>query len=513
MKLFTRGRQLLAGLALVTAAGLVLAGCSANGAEGGGDAGRTDITIAVSADPRSLLGTSSTVQSEVTLSEQITEKLVMYSPDGSGFEPRLATEWEQISPNTVRLKLREGVTFTNGEAFNAESAKASVEHLIAAPAYSSFTTMLDKVEIVDEHTIDVSSDEPSGMIVSALADGSFQLPLEYFAEVGEDGFGTAPIGTGPYVFEQWLSGDRIEMSANPDYWDGAPEITKLTWQVLPDKAAQVAALQSGQVQLMTDLPVGSWTSVENADNIELVAPDSNRVFYLAFSTLTETPLREPAVRQALQYAIDAQSILDQQLGGRGKLLEGQLLPENFTGFTSQLNATPYDPDRAKKMLAEAGYADGFEITFKYSSGRYAQDKEIGEAVSDQLAKVGVTVKQEVLEPGTFLTQLTSLELNDMFFMGALTPPDGHMLLQQFRTDAVYSYYSNPSIDAKLDAVNSVVDSDERAAKLGEISVMYSEDPAFRPLFQGVDAYGVAKGLTFTTRASQFIDVKSMSFEN
>lgn len=497
------------GIALAVASALVLTGCSTTSSPD--ESAQSDsLTIGVSADPRSLLPTSSTVQAEVTISEQIVEKLFEYSDDGTEFEPRLGTDWEQISPTTVRVNLREDVTFTNGEEFNADSAKLSIEHLIESAAYSSFSTMLDHVEVVDSHTIDVVSGGPSGQIIDALAYGSFQLPFEYFQEVGEDGFGTAPIGTGPYLLDEWLSGDKVIMTANEDYWDGAPAIKSLTWQVYPDKAAQVAALQSGSIDLMTDVPVGSHDVVDQDPGIQLVTRDSNRVFYLAFSELSDSPLKDQKVRQALLHAIDVQSIIDNQLGGRGTALHGQVLPPNFVGYNDELKATPYDPELAAELLADAGYPDGFEFTFKYSSGRYAQDREIGQAVADQLAQIGVTAKQEVLESGAFLTQLTSLELNDMYFMGALTPPDGHMMYQQYRTGAVYSYYSNAKADELLDASMTVVDPKERASMLKKVGQIFHDDPAYIPLFQGTDAYGVAEGVNFTPRATQFIDVTTIT---
>lgn len=497
-------------VAVTVSAALLLTACG-NG-QGESNEDRTDLTIGISADPRSLLGTTSTVVAESMIAEQITEKLVVFSADGTGHEPRLATEWEQISPTAVQLTLREGVTFTNGEPFNAESAKASIEHLMQAPAHAQFTSMLEDVEIIDEHTITVVSSEPSGLILDTLADGGYMLPVEYFEDVGEEEFGTAPIGTGPYELEEWLSGNQITMTANSDYWGEEPQISELTWQVIPEKTAQVSALQSGSIQLMQDVPIGSLSTVEGDESLDLITTDSSRVFYVAFSTETDTPLQEKEVRQALQYAINSESIVENQLSGHGTLLDGQLLPDFFTGYNPDLEATPYDPDRATELLAEAGHADGFEITFKYSNGRYPQDREIGQAIADQLSQVGLTINQEELETGTFLTQLTDIELNDMFYMGALTPPDGQRMLQQFQTGAAYSYYSNPDIDELLDEALSVVDPEDREEILGEISEMYAEDPAFIPMFQGVDAYGAVAGLNIEPHATQFIDVRSISYD-
>jgi len=492
---------------------LGLAACSSGGTAPEGDE-PTSLTIALTADPRSLLGASSTVQQEINVSEQITEKLIEFSVDATQFEPRLATAWEQVDDTTLRLTLREGVTFTNGEPFDAESVVYSLDEvMLAAPAYSAFVSMIESAEAVDEHTVDVTSASPTGLMPLALAMGSFQYPKDYLAEVGEEEFGSAPVGTGPYVLDEWVRGERVSLTANPDYWDGAPAVDEVTFQVIPDKSAQMAAIQSGQIDLMNDIPVGSVETARNSSGLSFVTRPSNRVFYLILSTLTDTPLQDPAVRRALWYAIDTQSLIDQQLGGLGSQLTGQVLVESYFGFDPDVATVEYDPDRARELLAEAGYPDGFEVVFTYSSGRYAQDAELGQAIAAQLAEVGVTVEQEVLESGTFLTQLTSLELNDMALMGSLPPPDAHFMYQQFQSGSTYSYSSIPAIDALIEQEMATADADERRAIFREMSDIFQEDPAFVPLFQGEDTYLMDAGLSgFEPRASQFLDLRALATE-
>ena len=219
--------------------------------------GKSTLTIGVAADPRSLWASSSTAQQEINVSEQITEKLIEFTPDGAGFEPRLATKWTQVNPTTVELTLRQGVTFSDGEPFNADSAVASIGIMKAASAYKSFTSSIDHATKVNDYTIDVVSAKPTGLMLLALAMGSFQYPIDKWKAIGQDGFAKSPIGTGPYVLDHWTKGVEVALKGNPTYWGGAPGVPSVVFKVIPDSSAQVAALQSGQIDLMYDVQLGS----------------------------------------------------------------------------------------------------------------------------------------------------------------------------------------------------------------------------------------------------------------
>jgi peptide/nickel transport system substrate-binding protein len=513
--LIARARARIALILLVPVAATV-ASCSSatTGSSGDATANRT-LTVAVAADPRSLFANSSTAQQEINISEQITEKLVEFNAEGSDFEGRLATAWKQQSPTTVRLTLRPNVKFSNGEAFTAQSAKKSIETMKAAAAYKSFTSVIDHADVVDDHTLDVVSAQPTGLIMMALAMGSFQYPLDYWNKVGESGFGTAPMGTGPYMLDHWTKGVEVALKANPGYWGQQPGAANVLFKVIPDKSGQVAALQSGQVNFIYDVEIGSVSTLQGDKSLKVVTRPSNRLYYMTLSGLTDTPLKDPAVRRALQSAVDVKSIIDNQLGGLGTPLNGQLLAPNYFGYDPSVKATPYDPAKAKQLLAEAGYPNGFKVTFKYPSGRYAQDKEVGQALAAQLALVGVQSDQQVLESGTFLTQLVNLQLNDMFFSGSLPPPDAHMMYQQFAQGAPYLYYSD---HAKVDALVAkdavTADPTQRKQIISDITKVFQEDPPFIPMYQGVDLYAQTTNLTgFVPRASQFLDVQALRFSS
>jgi len=404
------------------------------------------LTIAQGLEPRSLWGNAFTGQQEINVAEQITEKLIEFTPDAQDYEPRLATEWKQVDPTTWQFKLRQGVKFTNGEEFDANSAVYSLGVTKSAPSYASWVSMIVTATVVDKHTINVITDGPTMLHLPGLAMSSFQYPAKYFAEVGKDTFGTKPVGTGPYKLVEWVKDDHISLEANPDYWGGPVSVKTIVFRNIPEGAARLAALQTGEIDFTIDVPLDAAEQIENNPDLQLFTRPSNRVFMLWMSNITDSPLKDPKVRQALQYAIDVDALTKALFKGRATKLQGQILTPSFFGFISDWQAKPYDPEKAKQMLAEAGYPNGFDFTFKYSAGRYVQDKEAGQAIAAQLAKVGARAKQEVLEPGTFLTQMQAKQLTDMHLGGYLPPPDAHFMYQQFRTGFVYSITAIPEID-------------------------------------------------------------------
>jgi peptide/nickel transport system substrate-binding protein len=467
------------------------------------------LTIAQPVDPRSLWANSSTAQQEINVSEQISEKLIEFSVDANDFEPRLATEWKQLDDTTLQLKLRQGVKFTNGEDFDSASAKASIEAMVKSSAYATFANVIASADVVDKYTINLKTKSPTLLHMPALAQGSFQYPARYFAELGPDEFGKKPIGTGPFKFTEWLKDNRVTLEANDQYWGGAPAVKTLVMRTIPEGAARLAALEAGEIDFTTDVPLDAVERVERNANVQLFSRPSNRSFFLTASTLTDTPLKNPKVRQALWYAVDVNGLIQGLFKGRGLPLASQILPPGFFGHDPDRKPVAYDPEKAKQLLAEAGVAGGFDFTFKYPTGRFAQDKEMGQAIASQLAKVGIRAKQEVLESGTFLTQLSSLQLNDMFLSGSLPPPDAHFAYQTFQTGFRYAYYSNPKLDELITAGASTANKDERARIYKQALQVLDADPPYVPLFRAEDYYAGTKKLSgFAPRASQFVDLRS-----
>ncbi|MDR7453936.1 MAG: ABC transporter substrate-binding protein, partial [Armatimonadota bacterium] len=329
------------------------------------------LVVAQGFDPRCLSPLFGTAQQDKNVSGQVVERLVQFSPDSLGYTPELAIRWEKTAPDTLRVHLRRGVRFTNGEEFNANSARYSLEQMLRAPSLALFISHLSRVEVVDLYTVDIKGKGPTSerLMLSALALGSFQYPPQYTERVGLlRGFCTAPVGTGPYKFVEWVKDDRVVFEANTDYWGGAPRIRRLIFRPIPEGAARVAALQAGDIDLGIEIPLDAVDRVSNDPNLAVHAIRGMRIFRLTTASKWEGPLQNKKVRQALQYAVDTPSIIRTVLKGRARQLDAQPLTPEYFGYIQGLKPYPYDPERTKRMLAEAGFPNGFEITFKYPHG-------------------------------------------------------------------------------------------------------------------------------------------------
>lgn len=455
------------------------------------------LIVAQGFDPRCLSPLFGTAQQDKNVSGQVVERLIQFSPDSLGYLPELAIRWEKVAPDTLRLTLRRGVRFTNGEGFDAHSAKYSLDQMLQAPSLAFFVSMLKSAEVVDFYTVDVKAKGPTSerLMLTALAMGSFQYPPAYTEQVGLlRGFCQRPIGTGPYKLVEWIKDDRVVFEANTDYWGGTPQIKRLVIRPIPEGAARVAALQAGDIDLAIAIPLDAWDRVTNDSNLATYPIRGMRIFGLMLAQKWEGPLQNKKVRQAMQYAIDVDGIMRSVLKGRARRVSGQPLTPEYFGYAQDLRGVSYDPDKAKQMFAEAGFPNGFQVTFKYPSGRYPQDKEISEAIAAQLLKVGVRTQQTVMEPGEFLTQLSRLGLRDMFLFGTLPPPDAHYFYTQYICDFRYAYWCRRDFDALMAKAASTSDDKERLKLYREMALLMQDDPPQVTLFAPSDLYAAAKNV-------------------
>lgn len=472
--------------------------------------------VAQGGDPRSLSPFSSTAQQEKNISNQVVERLLNFGYEGEGYIPMLATEWEYLNQDTIRLTLREGVSFTNGEPFNAEAAKWSLDQMMVAPPYATFVALLDRIEVVDDYTVDVIAKEPTPefLMMNALALGSFMYPPVYTQEAGVlEGFGEHPIGTGPFVFVEWVKDDRIVLDANPDYWGGAPAFEQLVFRPIPEAAARVAALEAGDIDFTIDVSLDAFQRLENNPDIVTVAAPGGRVYRVTMSTLDpESPLSNVEVRRALRHAVDPDAILEFVLGGRGRRVN-QIVDATTFGYNDDIPTIEFDPDLARQMLADAGYPDGVTLNFDYTNGRYPQDSEIAQLVASQLEEAGVTVNQNVLESGEFLNRLVTLGLKELFYSGSLTPPDAHDAYASYTCGFRYAYYCNEEFDNLYFEAAITTDADARQEVYNQLSQILHDDAHVIPMFVMNDLYAHRAGISgWTPSRDQFLDFTSLERE-
>lgn len=488
-------------------ASAVLAGTMAGSGPTLAQASRT-LTIAQGFDPQTLWPNGTTASDNLNAGNAIVEALLWTNPATGKTEPMLAERWEQVSSTTTKLTLREGVRFTNGEPLNADAVIHSLKVFMdpkLTPAYANYAAALDRVEKLDDRTVAVHTKFPYPPFELMLTQ-VYVTPPAYWGQVGPDAFGQKPVGTGPFKLLEWVKDNRLVMERNAGYWGRGPAgIDRVVWRPVPDDTARVAGLTTGEYDVATNVPIAALDEIKSQPDRAVIETPSYRIFQLIQSSLQEhpSPLHDKRVRQALNYAVDKNAIVDSLFSGRAFLLNGQLLRKEQVGFDPSLKDYPYDPAKAKALLAEAGHPNGFEITFKFPSGRYAQDREVSEAVAGMLAQVGVRTRMTSLEPGEFLRQLRARELQPLAYLGLAPLPDPDFQVAQYRSTWRYSYVRNAKLDELIDAGAREVDLEKRAEIYRQaMRLMHDEAPVVF-LFGGYDFYGISRKLEgFVPRGDQ-----------
>lgn len=454
------------------------------------------LVIAQNFDPTSLWPNATTASDNINAGAVIVQPLFWVNPASGKPEPLLAEGMTQETPTTIRIRLRAGIKFTNGEPMDADAVVHSIDLFRdgkTTPAYAIYATPVEGVEKVDDRTVLLRTKYPTPAIGFVLTQ-IYVVPPKYWAQVGVAGFGQKPIGTGPFKLTEWVKDSRLVMDRNPEYWGTAPgNIDRLIWRAIPDDTARAAGLQAGEFDITSALAITDVTALEADRGVRLASVPSFRIYTIILSTLPEmkTPLQDKRVRQAINHAIDKDSLIKNVLFGRARALSGQLLRREQPGFDPAIGDYAFDPAKARALLAKAGYKDGVEIVFKFPSGRYAQDREVSEAVAGMLAKVGIRTKMTVLEPGEFLRQLRVRELQPMAFVGLAPPDDPDFQVSQYRSSWRYSYVQNPEFDRLIDAGAQQMEPVARAATYRELMASMHAEAPVAWLYQGVDYYGTS----------------------
>ena len=442
--------------------------------------------------------------------------------------PALAAELPRlVSPQVWEVKLRRGVKFHNGEEFDAESVKFSLERVkLPTMRASSNFRPIDRVEIVDPYTVRVHTSKPwpTFTTVMGFRQASMYPPKAY---AGKDSafISKNPIGTGPYKLVRWSKDEEIVLEANEQYWRGAPRIKTVVFRPIPDDAVRVAALQNGEVDVAVNIPPHLANIIAGHPRVFLTTAPSIRTLQLMFVTHEfdaqhklvgpyKGVTADKRVRQAITSAIDADEIIKSVLDGKAIRLATMLTPLHF-GYDAALKPVKQDVAKAKKLLAEAGYAGGLELTLNSPQGRYVRDKEVAEAVSGQLTKAGIKTTLRTHEFVSYLNNMVYVhKAGPVWLIGWGTPTiDAETVYGPlFRTGSNLGNYSNPDFDGMVDQAQSMMDEKQRLALYHRINKLWLDDAAAAPLYQQIDLYGANKRLNWKARSDEAIKVYDMSIK-
>jgi peptide/nickel transport system substrate-binding protein len=422
-------------------------------------------------------------------------------------EGNLAESWRLLNDTTWQFKLKRGVKFHNGEPFDATAVKFSIERMLnpqqGAPGRTSIAT-IERVEIVDPHTVNVVTKTPFPLLPVRMSPGHCGtvgiLPPKHVAQVGDAEFGRKPVGTGPYRFVEWIKDERLVLEANRDYHRGAPAIERLVFRPVPELTTRVAALLSGQADLVSDIPPDQVAKIRASGvaRAEVSTLGGFVIMVKITNHLMPGPWQDARVRKAINLAIDLDTIIKTVLEGNGQVLGVPLEKEAF-GFHAGLKWYGYDPERAKALLREAGYPNGFEMTLHAPNRRYMNDIEVMQAMAAMLGKVGIKATVQVWEQSIYTTKWRKRELLPAYMVawGGAGIFDGDLLVNSLHSKSALAIHKNEDLDRMLEQAQGSNDPEKRKALYAKAQELIYEDAPIVKAYQQAHIFGISNRLDWT----------------
>jgi peptide/nickel transport system substrate-binding protein len=486
----------------------------------------------VTCDPHSVVDTAGLV-----MTSHMYEKLVEFDRDYK-LAPALATSWELISPTVTRFNLRRGVTFHDGTPFTAADVVFSIERLRHPNSqFKSSAAGFGTPRRIDDFTVEIVTDHPLPTLLNQLANMGIMSkawseknkvtePANYAA--GKEHFATRNAnGTGPYRLASYESGGKVVFAAYPRWW-GKREgnVIEATYVPIKSNATRMAALMSGEVDLLTDPPIQDLERLKKVANVKLLPIDEARVIFLGFnlhhdelkhsSVKGKNPFRDRRVREAVRLAIDTQMIEQKIMRGHARAI-GAMVAGGITGYSARA-AVPHKPDsaRAKELLTEAGYPNGFSVTLDCTNDRYILDEQLCAAVAGMITRIGINTTPNP-KPKAIFFQKTDVANRDtsMYIFGAYpTTVDSHTILESYmhttrlgRGDFNVAGYSNPKMDALIDGVMSELDPAKRDQAVEAALLLNNEEAIYIPLHQQRPSWAMKKNIETPPRLDNNLNLR------
>ncbi|MEK3732447.1 glutathione ABC transporter substrate-binding protein [Paenibacillus sp. FSL M8-0334] len=390
----------------------------------GAQEGPQELVIAWLSDPPSMDPHMSTDQQTSVMTTHIYDTLVVHDKD-LNIQPGLAESWNQIDDLTWEFKLKQGITFTDGSAFNAEVVKANLDRLLdpkAASPRASLVDMISEIKVVDNDTIQLTTEYPYSPLLAHLAHSGVgmvsaeAIKKDYeLVEAGEKAgayLAQNPVGTGIFKLESWDPGQEVRLVANPDYWGAKAKVERVIFKVVTEEGTRIAELETGYAHIIDPVSPSSISRIESIDGLELNRQPSLSLSYIGFN-MDKKPFDDKRVRQALSMAINKDEIIEGVFEGTGIPAVGPLAPDVF-GYDPSVQPISYNIEQAKQLLAEAGYEQGFSTTLWTNDN--PDRVKVAEYVQSKLKEINVDVKIEVVEWTAYLSQ-TAEGQHDMFVLG------------------------------------------------------------------------------------------------
>ena len=429
------------------------------------------------------------------------------------YEPSLATEWRAIDDTTWEFKLRKGVKFHSGDLFSAEDVKFTLERVLnpetKSPQIGNIRA-IKEVKVIDDHTVQLVTDKPFPLLLERMVFFPI-MPKKYFEKVGAQAFAEqAPSGTGPYKFAEWKRDQYLRLERFEEHWRGPAPIRTFIIRVIPETATQVAELKTGGVDIVRSLPPDLMPDLKANPTTYVSTAPILRTHFVSLD-MRHPPFDNKEVRQAANYAIDRQAIIDKLMGGLGMQVATVVNPMAF-GHDPTIEVYGYDPKRAKELLKQAGYPNGLDITLHTGFGS-AWGRQMGEAIAEMLTEVGLRTNLKIWDPGPAW---------DKFFQGEGKATNGYYgswgYYSTFDADAVLHplyhtepggwigkwYTRIPGLDQLIDEARSTVDPEKRLVTYARIQRLIKEEAPSIFLYHQHDMLGLSKRVVYEARGDEWI---------
>ncbi len=499
-----------------------------------GAASADNLTIGLASEPTSMDPHFHNLGPNNAMSVHLFDRLIAQD-EKQRLSPGLAVSWKPINDLTWEFKLREGVKFHDGSAFNADDVICTMERAPDVPnSPSGYGTYLKgkTFKKVDDYTVHVMTESPYPLMANDIS----TIPVisdsvGCGAATADFNAGTAAVGTGPFKFSNYKPGESITFVRNDDYWGDAPAWSEVEFRPIKSGPSRVAALLAGDVDMIAGVPTTDIETLKGKDNIQLSQGVSNRVIYLHMDQFRENspfvkgadgsdiknPLMDQRVRLAISKAINRDAIVDRVMEGVA-LSAGQLLPDGFFGVSDKLQPVAYDPEGAKALLAEAGVGDGFQLTIHGPNDRYINDAKIAEAIGQMLTRVGIKTAVETMPRSVYFGRASRGSPEGLpefsFILVGWGAGSGEAssplksLIHTYDKDKGFGSsnrgrHSNAEIDGKIEEALRTVDDEKRQDLLAEATEMAIEDVAIIPTHFQVNTWAAKKGLKYIPRTDEY----------
>lgn len=512
-------------LAVMLVMSMVLTGCSGEDSnkpandENGDVSDDKSLVIAIVNDPVSLDPHARDSGTEMQIGAHLYDPLVDYDPDLS-LKPGLAESWEIKDDGfTWEFKLRKGVKFQNGNDFSADDVEFTLNRIMNNDVLQMgvYLFRIAEVKKIDDYTVQIVTKVKYPVFAGSLKHIMI-LDKETCENMSDEEIAENPNGTGRYKLVEHVRESHLDLVRNEDYWGEKPEAKNIRFRVISNPATRTAALLNGDVDLISNVPTLDVDKLKESNDIEIVTNPSLSCNYLGLNqhdddsegTISPNPLKNVKVRQAIYHAIDLDTIIKTTMNGLATPAVSYM-PSIVNGFDDSAERLPYDPEKAKGLLAEAGYPDGFSLRIDAINDGGVNEDQVAQAVASYLEKIGIKVEVNLMPRAMFHEKTNPNDMQSSFFLARWGDSSGEGMV--ILNDMVYTYegkpglgegnkgkYSNPKVDELLDKATITEDKEERAKIVREVDAIAREEVACIPLFFANEIYGVRSNISYTPRA-------------